>query len=126
MTRAAAPLLGYAVLIGIGAAGLWVWSPDHLPAALLGGGAVVIAAIAAAVALWGGEEPVVRPIPDLSFSIVAIAFGLSTMLVGAYLGLYLVLIGGGVLLAGLGGLARELRAERRAARRARGGGDAIR
>ncbi len=124
MSRAAVPLLGYAALIGIGAAGLWVWSPDHLPAALLGGGAVVIAVIAGAVAVRAGEEPVVRPIPDLSFAIVAIAFGLCTMLVGAYLGLYLVLIGGGVLLAGVGGLARELRAERRALRRARGSGDA--
>jgi hypothetical protein len=124
MSRAAVPLLGYAVLIGLGAAGLWVWSPDHLPAALLGGGAVVIAAIAAAVALRGGEEVGVRPIPDLSFAVVAIAFGLCTMLVGAYLGLYLVLIGGGVLLAGLGGLARELRAERRALRRVGEGDDA--
>ncbi len=124
MTRAAAvPLLGYAVLIGVGAAGLWVWSPDHLPAALLGGGAVLIGVIAAAVALRGGAEPAVRPIPDLSFAMVAVAFGLCTMLVGAYLGLYLVLIGGGVLLAGLGGVGRELRAERRALRRVREGDD---
>jgi hypothetical protein len=129
MSRAAVPLLGYAVLIGIAAAGAAVWSPDPLPAVLLGGGAAVIALIAAVVGLRGPDDatpgPPILADPDLSLSVVAIAFGLCTLLVGAYLGLYLILIGGAVLLAGLGGLVRELRAERRALRRARdGGGDA--
>jgi hypothetical protein len=114
------PLLGYALLIGTAAAVLWVWSPDGMPAALLGGGAALMALVAAAVAVGGRERgaPAVRPIPDYSFPVVAIAFALCTMLVGAYLGLYLILVGGGVMLLGVGGLLREARAERRALRRA--------
>jgi hypothetical protein len=120
------PLLGYALLIGIAAAVLWAWSPDRLPAALLGGGAALMALVAAAVALGGRDRsaPAVQPIPDYSFPVVAIAFALCTMLVGAYLGLYLILVGGGVMLLGLGGLLREARAEREAVRRAREPGDA--
>ncbi len=116
MSRGAAPLASYALLIGASAAVQFVWSPYRLPASLLGGGAVLIAIIAAVVALRGrGEEDPGGPraIPDSSFSIVAVAFGMCTMLVGVYLGVYLILIGGGVLVLGLGGLIRELRAERR-------------
>jgi hypothetical protein len=126
VSRAAAPLLGYAILLGVLAAVLALWSPDRLPAALLGGGAVVIALIAGAVAAAGRRRsaPAVQADPDLSFAVVAVAFGLCTLVVGAYLGLYLILIGAGLLLAGGGGLVRERRVERRALRRARQGGDA--
>jgi hypothetical protein len=118
------PLLGYALLIGAAAAVQWVWSPYRLPAALLGGAAVLMALIAAAVALAAPPAPGPRPIPDYSFSVVAVAFALCTILVGAYLGLYLILLGGALLLLGIGGLIREARAERRALARVRGGGDA--
>jgi hypothetical protein len=122
----AVPLLGYALVIGTAATILAVWSSDPLPPALLGGSAALMAVIAAVVAVYArraaglAEGPaVVRPVPDYSFPIVAVALALCTMLVGAYLGLYLILIGGGILVLGLGGLAREARAERRALRRAR-------
>ena len=125
MRAAAKPLLGYALLIGAAAAVQWVWSPYRLPSALLGGAAVVMALVAAALAARGGgdREAGPRPIPETSFAVVAIAFALCTMLVGAYLGLYLILVGGGVLLLGLGGLARERRAERRALRSTADGDD---
>ena len=132
MRSAAVPLACYAVLLGITAAVLWVWSPYTLPAALLTGGVVAIALIALAVGVHDrraearahGPEEAERPVPDYSVSILALAYALPTMLVGAYLGLYLILIGGGVLLLGLGGLIREWRAERRAVRRAGESADA--
>jgi hypothetical protein len=131
VSSSALPLACYAALLGITAAVLWVWSPYALPSALLTGGAVAIAVIALAVAVRDRAEaraPAIeaaeRPVPDYSVSILALAYALPTMLVGAYLGLYLILIGGGVLLLGLGGLIREWRAERRAVRRAEGSADA--
>jgi hypothetical protein len=131
VSSSALPLACYAALLGITAAVLWVWSPYALPSALLTGGAVAIAVIALAVAVRDRAEaraPAIeaaeRPVPDYSVSILALAYALPTMLVGAYLGLYLILIGGGVLLLGLGGLIREWRAERRAVRRAEESADA--
>lgn len=132
MSSSAVPLACYAALIGITAAVLWVWSPYALPSALLTGGAVAIALIALAVAVRDrraegrapGPEAAERPVPDYSVSILALAYALPTMLVGAYLGLYLILIGGGVLLLGLGGLIREWRAEMRAVHRAEENADA--
>jgi hypothetical protein len=124
VSSSALPLACYAALLGITAAVLWVWSPYALPSALLTGGAVAIAVIALAVAVRDRAEaraPAIeaaeRPVPDYSVSILALAYALPTMLVGAYLGLYLILIGGGVLLLGLGGLIREWRAERSAVHR---------
>ena len=125
MSSSALPLACYAALLGITAAVLWVWSPYALPAALLTGGAVAIGLIALAVAVRDrraeakapGREAAERPVPDYSVSILALAYALPTMLVGAYLGLYLILIGGGILLLGLGGLIREWRAERSAVHR---------
>jgi hypothetical protein len=125
MNSSAVPLACYAALIGITAAVLWVWSPYALPAALLTGGAAAIAVIALAVAVRDRRAEAApelaateRPVPDYSVSMLALAYALPTMLVGVYLGLYLILIGGGVLLLGLGGLIREWRAERSAVRRA--------
>jgi hypothetical protein len=131
VSSSALPLACYAALLGITAAVLWVWSPYALPSALLTGGAVAIAVIALAVAVRDRAEaraPAIeaaeRPVPDYSVSILALAYALPTMLVGAYLGLYLVLIGGGVLLLGLGGLIREWRAERSAVHRVEENADA--
>jgi hypothetical protein len=131
VSSSALPLACYAALIGITAAVLWVWSPYALPSALLTGGAVAIAVIALAVAVHDraearapATEAAGRPVPDYSVSILALAYALPTMLVGAYLGLYLILIGGGVLLLGLGGLIREWRAERSTVRRAEENADA--
>jgi hypothetical protein len=131
VSSSALPLACYAALLGITAAVLWVWSPYALPSALLTGGAVAIAVIALAVAVHDRAEaraPAIeaaeRPVPDYSVSILALAYALPTMLVGAYLGLYLVLMGGGVLLLGLGGLIREWRAERSAVHRVEENADA--
>jgi hypothetical protein len=127
VSSSAVPLACYALLIGITSAVQWAWSPYKLPPALLTGAAVAIAVMAAVVAVSDRrrdasvERPddVQWPVPDYSFSILAFAYAVPTMLIGAYLGLYLILIGGGVLLLGIGGLLREWRAERRALQRAK-------
>ena len=114
----AVPLAVYALLIGITSAVLWVWTPYTLPPALLSGGALLFAVLAVVVALRGrGEthaDEAERTVPDLSFATVGVALGIINILVGLYLGLYLILIGAGILAFGLGGWIREARAQRRA------------
>jgi heme A synthase len=74
--------------------------------------------LAVAVALRGrAEKPrdsVNRTVPDLSFATVGVALGIINIVVGLYLGLYLILIGAAILVFGLGGWIREARAQRRA------------
>jgi len=114
----AVPLAIYAVLIGITSALLWVWTPYVLPPALLSGGALLFAVLAVLVALRARSETpessVDRTVPDLSFATVGVALGIINIVVGLYLGLYLILIGAGILAFGLGGWIREARAQRRA------------
>jgi hypothetical protein len=114
----AIPLAVYALLIGITSAVLWVWTPYTLPPALLSGGALLFAVLALVVALRGRRETpadeVERTVPDLSFATVGVALGIINIVVGLYLGLYLILIGAGILAFGLGGWIREARAQRRA------------
>jgi hypothetical protein len=116
--KSAIPLAVYALLIGFTSVVLWVWTPYTLPPALLSGGALLIAVIALVVALRGRRdtraEDVERSVPDLSFATVGVALGIINIVVGLYLGLYLILIGAGILAFGLGGWIREARAQRRA------------
>jgi hypothetical protein len=132
MRTSAVPLAIYALLIGITSAILWVWSSDTLAPALLSGAALACALTALVVAVRGrrldarGEarEAHDRPVPDLSFATVALALGIINIVVGLYLGLYLILIGAGILGFGIAGLIREAVAERRAFHRVEGGADA--
>jgi hypothetical protein len=63
-----------------------------------------------------GESP--RVIADDSFATAALVLGLALALLGAGFGLWLILIGAGVTMLGVGGLVREGRARRRAQRSA--------
>jgi hypothetical protein len=56
-----------------------------------------------------------RPYPDLSPATAWLGVSLVLLATGAELGLWLVYIAGGMTAVGMGGLIRELRAERRAA-----------
>jgi hypothetical protein len=86
--------------------------------ALLGGSAAFMLVLALALAVTrrsiqvdgGGTDPEGSP------ATVWLALSLALMTTGATLGLWLVLIGGGMTLIGIGGVARELRAQRRAER----------
>jgi uncharacterized membrane protein YfcA len=116
----AAPLAIYGVAIGITSAVLWVWTPYTLPPALLSGGALLFLLLAAIVALKGRRverrKDDTETVPDLSFATVGVALGIINVIVGLYLGLYLILIGAGILGFGIAGWIREARAQRRARR----------
>jgi hypothetical protein len=115
MSRAALPLVAWATLLTVLAVALWVWSTDHLPPAIFSAAAGIAWFVALAALLRPGSRPRlrVRPELDLSFSSVLIAIAIAMLVLGALVGEWLILIGAGALVAGLVGVARELRAERR-------------
>jgi hypothetical protein len=88
--------------------------------ALLGGAALFALVLALGLAVTrrsvqvegGGTDPEGSP------ATVWLALSLALMTVGATLGLWLVFIGGGMTLIGVGGVVRELRAQRAAGREA--------
>jgi hypothetical protein len=124
--RAGLVLLAWSALIGAWTVMLWIWSGQAVPVALFGAATVATALIGAlAVAVGrrrpelGDTEPVgdVRAVPDLSLGTFALAIGVSIMAFGTVFGFFLVLIGGGLALAGLGRVLSERRQERRIAGR---------
>jgi hypothetical protein len=108
-------LLVWATLLTVLAAVLWVWSADHLPPAIFSAAAGVAWLVGIYAVLRPGRRPRlrVRPELDLSFSSVLVALAVAMLVLGALVGEWLILIGAGVLVAGLIGVVRELRAERR-------------
>jgi hypothetical protein len=95
-----------------------VFHEEATPIWLLGGAAAGTAIVA--LGLWvrrrraEAEDPdVERPVTEVSAASALVGAALALMLLGAQFGLWLVLIGGGLLVAGAGGVTRELRAERR-------------
>jgi hypothetical protein len=87
---------------------------------MLGGAAA--AALLTGAAIWRvgvrrSPRTAAQLITNESAASAVLAVGLGLLLVGASFGLFLLLIGAGVTVAGLGGLIREERARRRLARR---------
>jgi hypothetical protein len=115
VSRAALPLLAWAALLTVLAVVLWIWSADHLPPGIFSGAAGVAWLVGLYAVLRPGKKPRlrVRPELDVSFSSVLVAFAIALLVLGALVGEWLVLIGAGALVAGLVGVTRELRAERR-------------
>lgn len=112
MKTAPAVLVVWGLLLAGLTAGLLFFTTNVLELGLLGGAAAAIVAFAALYAFPAGDEAS-RRLPDLSYATVLTTVGAATMVVGAGFGLWLILLGAGVFLLGLGGLARELRAGRR-------------
>lgn len=114
----AAPLLWALLLATLGVVAVAVFrAPDPETPALFGGGALVLALIAAFIATRRHGPPdagdrTARVIPDSSVATVWAALSVATLALGAELGLWLVLIGAGMLAVGIGGLVRESRASR--------------
>jgi uncharacterized protein YhhL (DUF1145 family) len=107
--RVTLPFIGWATLLTILAAVLWVWSTDGLPAAIFGGAA----AVAWLVALYALLQPFPREprgLGELSFSGALLALGIAMLVLSALVGEWLVLIGAGTTLAGLVGTLVERRA----------------
>ncbi len=136
MKRAAIVLLGWGAWLGALTAVLLPFTGERprsyavhpIEYWMLGGSSG--ACLAAGLVLWridarrraraaaaAGEPP--RLIPDDSLAAMTLASGLALALLGAGFGLWLVLIGAGVVALGAGGLLREGRARRRTLRRLR-------
>lgn len=115
MSRAIPWLAGVGTVLLATAVVGWIWSESVLPPAVFT--AQGIACLVGALVLELRRSPE-RPrlLPDLSYSTIAVAVGAAMMLNGVAFGLWLVLIGAGLVVLGLGGLAREHLAARRAAR----------
>jgi hypothetical protein len=92
------------------------WSLSWLPLVLFGGALLVPALALAGLAADREREPEREAIPDVSAAVPVSAVGVSAMVVGAEAGLWLILIGAGLLIAGVALAARELAQARRAGR----------
>ena len=114
MSRAAVPLLAWAALLTVLSSVLWVWTPDDLPPAIFSGAAGVAWLVGLVALARSAPPPPVRTTPDLSLASVMVAFAIAMLIVGALVGLWLLLIGAGALAIGLAGVTRELLAQRRA------------
>jgi hypothetical protein len=80
---------------------------DLVDVLLLGGAGVSVACVTLIVLARGDREPEVEAVADLSLATVIAAIGLAGLLIGFELGTWLIAIGGGLLVAGLGTLWRE-------------------
>ena len=79
---------------------------------LLGGAALVVFLVGVYVLWFRWREPPVRRVPDSSYSTLLLGVGGAIAVVGTAFGPWLWLPGLGLVGLGLGGLFRELRAER--------------
>lgn len=112
MRAAPAVLLAWGALLAGLTAGLLFFTTDALALSLLGGAAAAIVGFAVLYARPARADDV-RRLPDLSYATIIASVGAATLVIGVGFGLWLILIGAGLLALGVGGLARELRAERR-------------
>jgi hypothetical protein len=124
MRRAALTVALWGAFLAVLTTALWIWFPDALSVGLLGGAAVAAWAVAGGFALavrrWSRDDlGDARALPEVSAGAAVTAVALAGMLYGAEFGFFLVLISAGLLALGLGRLAAELRAERRARGRRR-------
>jgi hypothetical protein len=108
------PLVVWGALLLVLTAVQLPFGPSAAELALLGGAGAACVLAGAVVLVAGRRRPAgdERTLPDLSPAVVLIALGLSGLLVGAEAGPWLMFIGGGLTLIGVGGLVRERRAER--------------
>ena len=119
MRPAALVLLVWALLLAIhpplmGA----VFGENPTSVLLLAGASAGTALLALFLWLRRGRAPeedpdLERPVTEVSMASALVGVALALMLLGAQFGVWLVMIGGGLLAFGLGGLVRELVAERR-------------
>jgi hypothetical protein len=99
-------LLAWALLLAAHTTVLVALGGDTLEVALLGGAAAGVAVLALVVALRRrGEAP--RAMPDLSPPAALAAVAVAGLVVGSELGMWLLLISGGLLVLALAGLVRE-------------------
>lgn len=121
----AAPLAGWALLLGALAGVQAGFGGQLLPVLVQAGAAALMALIAlgivAAPRLTGHRAPGLRPVPALSLAGALAGVSIAAMLDGASIGTWLIIGGGLGLALAVGGLTRERRAESRARRAAESG-----
>lgn len=103
--------LAWAGLLAVQAALLFAF-PTRLISHLLNAGMVATMAMLGLALLPGPQGSDERRLPDGSAATLLLALGLSGLVLGATLGTWMLLVGGGLALAGLAGLTREWRAQR--------------
>jgi hypothetical protein len=108
----------FGLLLGASALLLYLMDGTPLTYGLLGGSAA--ASFLTAIVVHGahGAAPesdpdTVRMVPATSWAAAGIGIGATLIATGVVFGIYLVMIGAALIVAGLGGLARERRAIRR-------------
>lgn len=109
------------LMVALAAIGVTVFAGDARFAALMfgiGAASIVLGIVLAVTGLGESPAHLTIALPDLSPPTACVAVALVLMALGAVWGLWLVLIGAGTLVAGLAGVARELRAQRRDVREA--------
>jgi hypothetical protein len=111
--------LVWAALLAVQTAIIFAF-PARLITHLLNAG-MVVAMLLLGAALLGGargrdETGAMRSLPDGSAATVALAAGVTALVLGVELGSWLMLVGAGMVALGAGGLIRELRAEHRGPR----------
>lgn len=117
----------WGVFLAILAAITAPFGPDLFTYGMLGASALFIVATGVGLLLLSRREPESTPrrrrlLPELSYSAMLLGIALSTLALGAELGLWLVLIGAGLCVLAIGGLVREWRAESEAAEELRADG----
>jgi hypothetical protein len=116
-------MLVWAVLLAVLTCVMFVFHAHPVSFELLGGSAVATALIGLALLLgWRRRAPesdpdVERPVTDLSLASACTGIGVALLAASARLGVFVTALGGALILLGLGGIARELRVERRLAER---------
>ncbi len=116
MSRPGGPVLAWAAMLGVAAAGLAVWERHRWEALPLAAAAAAAAVLGAVLLAWRRRTAERRLISDSSAASAVCAAGIALVLLGPAAGVWLSMIGGGLLLLGLGGILRETRAMRRARR----------
>lgn len=109
------PLMPWGAALVASAAVLWIWSGSAGQATPLAAAGIAAIVVGGALALRRGDGPRRLALADQSVPAVLVAAGIAVALIALVGGWWLVLIGGAIALAGLGGLVREHRAARRVA-----------
>jgi hypothetical protein len=109
------PPLLWGLLCTVSGATLWVWHGDAFPALILVSSGAGAMALGLALQIARPRDVYARPraVTDGSVATVACAVGLALMGLGLAAGLWIALVGAGVVALGVGGLVRERLAARR-------------
>ena len=113
MRGGAIPLLFWALLLALSGTLNAIWAGITIQTATFGA-AVIATLVTAAALLARPRRRGAEAVPRASFAAAFTAVGLAVLLFGLTFGHFLIYFGAGMILVGLGGLLRELRAQRRA------------